>query len=86
MAAEGARVLAGLISGDGPLSVRVRPSSLKRDRDRRTTSTGESAWSTYTRSHQRKKTFVKRYGKIVALIVVILVAWGFLLRVTPVSA
>jgi hypothetical protein len=28
-------------SGDGPLSVRVRPSSLKRDCDRRTTSTGE---------------------------------------------
>lgn len=41
MAAEGARVLAGLISGDGPLSVRVRPSSLKGDLDRRTTSTGE---------------------------------------------
>jgi hypothetical protein len=39
--AEGARVLAGLISRDGPLSVRVRPSSLKRDCDRRTTSTGE---------------------------------------------
>jgi hypothetical protein len=31
---------AGLRSGDGPLSVRVRPSSLKRDRDRRATSTG----------------------------------------------
>ena len=41
MRAEGARVLAGLRSGDGPLSVRVRPSSLKRDCDRRTTSTGE---------------------------------------------
>jgi hypothetical protein len=27
--------------GDGPLSVRVRPSSLKRDRDRRATRTGE---------------------------------------------
>jgi hypothetical protein len=27
-------------SGDGPLSVNVRPSSLKRDRDRRTTSSG----------------------------------------------
>ena len=38
------------------------------------------------RRHQRKKTFVKRYGKMVALIVVILVAWGFLLRVMPVSA
>jgi hypothetical protein len=38
------------------------------------------------RTRQRKKTFVKRYGKIVALIVVILVAWGFLLRVMPVSA
>ena len=40
----------------------------------------------YTRSHQRKKTFVKWYGKIVALIVVTLVAWGFSLRVMPVSA
>jgi hypothetical protein len=30
----------GLRSGDGPLSVRVRPSSLKRDCDRGTTSTG----------------------------------------------
>ena len=39
--AEGARVLAGLISGDGPLSVRIRPSSLKPDCDRRATSTGE---------------------------------------------
>jgi hypothetical protein len=28
-------------SGDDPLSVRVRPSSLKRDYDRRATSTGE---------------------------------------------
>ena len=37
---EGARALAGLRSGDGPLSVRVRPSSLKRDCARRTTSTG----------------------------------------------
>jgi len=43
MMAEGARVLAGLTSGDGPLSVRVRPSSLKRDCNRRTTRTGESA-------------------------------------------
>jgi len=33
-------VLAGLRSEDGPLSVRVRPSSLKRDCDRRTTNTG----------------------------------------------
>jgi hypothetical protein len=41
MQAEGASVLAGLRSGDGPLSVRVRPSSLKRDCGRRTTSTGE---------------------------------------------
>jgi hypothetical protein len=32
--------LAGLRAGDGPLSVRVRPSSLKRDRARRATSTG----------------------------------------------
>ena len=31
--------LAGLRSGDGPLSVRVRPSSLKHDCDRRTTNT-----------------------------------------------
>jgi hypothetical protein len=36
---EGATILAGLRSGDGPLSVRARPSSLKRDYDRRTTST-----------------------------------------------
>jgi hypothetical protein len=36
-----ARVLAGLGSGDGPRSIRVRPSSLKRDCDRRTTSIGE---------------------------------------------
>ena len=35
MQAEGVRVLAGLRSGDGPLSVRVRPSSLKRECDRR---------------------------------------------------
>ena len=40
MAAEGAGVLAGLRAGDGPLSVRARPSSLKRDCDRRTMSTG----------------------------------------------
>ena len=38
---EGARVVAWLRSGDGPLSVRARPSSLKRDCDRRATSTGE---------------------------------------------
>ena len=37
---EGARILAGLRSGDGLLSVRARPSSLKRDSDRRTTSIG----------------------------------------------
>ena len=37
---EGAGVLAGLRSWDGPLSVRVRPSSLKRDCNRRTTSAG----------------------------------------------
>jgi hypothetical protein len=30
--------------GDCPLSVRVRPSSLKRDCDRRTTSTGSNVW------------------------------------------
>ena len=35
--------MAGLRSGDGPLSVRVRPSSLKRDCGRRTTSTGGKA-------------------------------------------
>ena len=40
---ESAMVLTRLTVGDGPLSVRDRPSSLKRDRDRRTTSTGESA-------------------------------------------
>jgi hypothetical protein len=38
---EAETVPAGLRSGDGPLSIRVRPSSLKRDRDRGTTSTGE---------------------------------------------
>jgi hypothetical protein len=38
---EDARVLAGLRSGDGPLSIRARPSSIKRDCDRRATSTGE---------------------------------------------
>ena len=35
------RIRAGLKSGDSPLSVRARPSSLKRDCDRRATSTGE---------------------------------------------
>jgi len=40
---EGARVLAELRSGDGPLSVRVRPSSPKRDCARRATSTGGKA-------------------------------------------
>ena len=39
--AEVRKFLAGLRSGDGPLSIRIRPSSLKRDCDRRTTSTGE---------------------------------------------
>ena len=34
-----ARILAGLRSGDGPLSVRVRPSSLKHDHNRRTNNT-----------------------------------------------
>ena len=41
VALQQSRVLAGLSSGDGPLSVRVRPSSIKRDSGRRTTSTGE---------------------------------------------
>ena len=35
-------VLAPLRAGDGPLSVRVRPSSIKRDCGRRATSTGET--------------------------------------------
>jgi hypothetical protein len=35
------QAVAELSSGDGPLSVRIRPSSLKRDCDRRATSTGE---------------------------------------------
>src|SRR5437660_884149 len=35
------KVQAGLRSGDGPLSVRARPSRLKRDCSRRATSTGE---------------------------------------------
>jgi hypothetical protein len=47
---EGATVLAGLRSGDGPRSVRARPSSIKRDCGRRTTSTGKGAWQTYTQS------------------------------------
>ena len=52
MQAEGARALAGLSSGDGPLSVRIRPSSLKRDCDRRTTSTGEKCLvHVHTKSH-----------------------------------
>src|SRR5271157_1855361 len=38
---EGGRVVAWLRSGDGPLSVRARPSSIKRDCDRRATNTGE---------------------------------------------
>jgi hypothetical protein len=39
------------VAGDGPLSVRARPSSPKRDCARRTTSTGGKPWPTYTRSH-----------------------------------
>jgi hypothetical protein len=35
------QAVAKLSSGDGPLSVRIRPSSLKRDCDRRATNTGE---------------------------------------------
>ena len=35
----GAKVLPGLSSGDNPLSVRARPSSPKRDYDRRPTNT-----------------------------------------------
>jgi hypothetical protein len=42
--AAAAILLAELRSGDSLLSVRVRPSSLKRDWDCSTTSTGESAW------------------------------------------
>jgi hypothetical protein len=38
--AAGAGVLAGLRAGDGPLSVRARPSSIKRDCGRRATRTG----------------------------------------------
>ena len=37
---EGARAWLGFRSGDGPLSGRARPSRLKHDRGRRTTSTG----------------------------------------------
>src|SRR5258707_3568698 len=40
MQAEGAGIMAGLRSGDGPLSVRVRPSSIKHDCAQRATSTG----------------------------------------------
>ena len=50
--AEGARALAELRSGDGPLSVRIRPSSLKRDCARRTTSTcGKCLVSVHAKSH-----------------------------------
>ena len=48
---EGARVPGGLRSGNGPLSVRVRPSSLKRDCDRRAASTnGRCLVNVYAKS------------------------------------
>ncbi len=48
---QGARALAGLSAGDGPLSVRARPSSLKHDCDRRATSTGgKSRVNVHTKS------------------------------------
>ena len=36
--------VAEISSEDGPLSVRIRPSNLKRDCDRRARDTGECAW------------------------------------------
>lgn len=42
-------------SGDGPLSVRVRPSGLQRDCDRRATSAVEGFRRTYTRSHAGRR-------------------------------
>ena len=48
---EDATALTGLRPGDGPLSIRARPSSLKHDCDRRQRAQMESSWSTYTRSH-----------------------------------
>jgi hypothetical protein len=36
--------------------------------------------------HQRKREFVKWYGEIFLLLVLLVMAWEFLLRVTPVSA
>jgi hypothetical protein len=47
--AEGATVPAALTAGDGALSLRARPSSLKRDRDRGTTSTGRTVPGECTR-------------------------------------
>jgi hypothetical protein len=49
---ECTRSMAGRRSGDGPLSVRTRPSNIKRDSDRRATSAGKSAWST---SHAKSR-------------------------------
>jgi hypothetical protein len=51
---KGASILAGLRSGDGPLSVRVRPSSLKRDRDRRGGSRGSQRQAHALRAHSRR--------------------------------
>ena len=45
------QAVAELSSGDGPLSVRIRPSSLKRDCDRRAMCIGQRSRWTYTRSH-----------------------------------
>ncbi len=39
-----------------------------------------------TGRHQRKREFVKRYGEIFLLLVLLAMAWRFLLRVMPVSA
>ena len=50
MRTEGARVLAGLRSEDGPLSVRVRPSGLKRDCVRETTTSGKFLANVHAKS------------------------------------
>jgi len=35
--------------------------------------------------HQRKRKFVKRYGEVFLLLVLLAMAWRFLLRMMPVS-
>ena len=51
--------MAGLRSGNGPLSVRARPSSIKRDCDRRTTSTGRKC---LVNVHAKSRLIPELYG------------------------